>query len=128
MSIRQARARVRPAPWPFLNLTRECPVPRATLPGIHHPMDPTALWQAALERLSTATSSAQYAWLRAAQAVSLEDGVFVLAAESPFAQEMLEQRFGPLIRQTIAAVLGHDVDVQVVVRPASDPTTSAPAP
>ena len=89
-------------------------------------MDPTALWQAALERLSTATSSAQYAWLRAAQAVSLDDGVFVLAAESPFAQEMLEQRFGPLIRQTIATMLDRDISVQVVVRPASDAPAPAP--
>lgn len=85
-------------------------------------MDATAVWEAALARLSATTSTAQYAWLRAAHAVSLEDGVFILGAESPFAQEMLEQRFGALIEQTLAATLGREIRVQIVVAPAPPPT------
>lgn len=84
-------------------------------------MDATSVWEAALARLSATTSTAQYAWLRAAHAVSLEDGVFILGAESPFAQEMLEQRFGALIQQTLAATLGRAVRVQIVVTPPSSP-------
>jgi|DewCreStandDraft_2_1066082.scaffolds.fasta_scaffold00024_231 chromosomal replication initiator protein len=90
-------------------------------------MDATSVWEAALERLSATTSAAQYAWLRAAHAVSLEDGVFVLGAESPFAQEMLEQRFSTLIQQALTATLGRAVRVHVVVTPgetAPGPTAS----
>jgi chromosomal replication initiator protein len=85
-------------------------------------MDATSVWEAALARLSATTSTAQYAWLRAAHAVSLEDGVFILGAESPFAQEMLEQRFGALIQQTLAATLGREIHVQIIVAPAPLPT------
>ncbi len=68
-------------------------------------------------------------WLKDTFIVSHEDGVFVIAAPSTFAQEWLENRLAGLIKRTLTGILGRSVAVRFVVQsPATDRRPSPPLP
>jgi chromosomal replication initiator protein len=56
-------------------------------------------------------------WLKDTHIVSHEDGVFVIAAPTPFAREWLANRLAGLIKRTLGGILGRTVDVRFIVQP-----------
>lgn len=85
---------------------------------------PEIIWQAVLGELQLSLQRPVFDnWLRDTQALAYEDGCFIIAAKSAFAQAWLEQRMKGMLKQRLQRLCGRSVDLRVVVRP--DP---APAP
>ncbi len=80
-------------------------------------MDAKQVWRAALGELQVALSPANYeTWLRQTALIDVEDNRFRIAVPNGFAKDWLEQRYRPLISQTLARVVGYSVVVEFVVR------------
>ena len=58
-------------------------------------------------------------WLKDTFIVSHEDGVFVIAAPTPFAREWLANRLAGLVKRTLTGIIGRSVDVRFVVQAAA---------
>jgi chromosomal replication initiator protein len=95
-------------------------------------MNTRQIWQAALGEIQLQMPRANYdTWLKDTFIVSHEDGVFVIAAPTPFAREWLANRLAGQVKRTLTGILGRTVDVRFVVQaPANRQPTGdkAPAP
>ncbi len=79
-------------------------------------MNAKQIWQAALGELQVQLSRPTFeTWLRQATAVSFEEDRFTLRAHSTFTAEWLDQRLRPQIEQSLRHVLGHAVELNVIV-------------
>lgn len=84
---------------------------------------PETIWQAVLGELQLSLQRPVFDnWLRDTQAIAYEDGCFIVAAKSAFAQEWLEQRMKGMLKQRLQRLCGRSVDLRVVVRPDPAPT------
>lgn len=85
---------------------------------------PEIIWQAVLGELQLSLQRAVFDnWLRDTQAIAYEDGCFIVAAKSAFAQEWLEQRMKGMLKQRLQRLCGRSVDLRVVVRPDTAPAS-----
>ena len=92
-------------------------------------MNTRQIWQAALGEIQLQMPRANYdTWLKDTYIISHEDGVFVIAAPTPFAREWLANRLAGMVKRTLTGILGRSVDVRFVVQAQSPRQANAPAP
>jgi chromosomal replication initiator protein len=73
-------------------------------------------WQTALGKLQIQVSKANYTtWLSDSQGLSCQDNTFVVGVPNVFVAEWLSKRLHPLVRKTLADIMGKDVDVEFEV-------------
>jgi len=74
------------------------------------------IWQTALGKLQIQVSKANYStWLSDSQGLSCQDTTFVVGVPNVFVAEWLSKRLYPLVRKTLAEIMGKDVDVRFEV-------------
>jgi chromosomal replication initiator protein len=74
------------------------------------------IWQSALGKLQIQVSKANYTtWLSDSQGLSCQDNTFVVGVPNVFVAEWLSRRLYPLVRKTLADIMGKDVDVRFEV-------------
>jgi chromosomal replication initiator protein len=74
------------------------------------------IWRNALGKLQLQVSKANYAtWLDDSQGLSCQDGTFVVGIANVFVAEWLSRRLYPLVRKTLADIMGRDIDVRFEV-------------
>ncbi len=95
-------------------------------------MNPEMVWQATLGELELALQRPVFEnWLKDSRFVAYEDGVYIIAVKSAFAQEWLNQRLKGMIKRRLERQTGRTVDVNFIVRaqpPAPDSSTLSDAP
>jgi len=75
------------------------------------------VWEAVLGELQRQVTKAYFdTWVRDTQLVSCQDGVFVIAAQSEFARDWLEDRLRSTVQRILAGIVGHPVEVQFATR------------
>jgi chromosomal replication initiator protein len=85
-------------------------------------MEAKQVWRAALGELQVSLSPANFeTWLKDTQLVEIEDNRYRISAPNGFARDWLDNRYRPLISQTLARVVGGSVQVEFVVADASGP-------
>ena len=90
-------------------------------------MNTRQIWQAALGEIQLQMPRANYdTWLKDTYIVSHEDGVFVIAAPTPFAREWLANRLAGVVKRTLTGILGRSVDVRFVVQPPRQTASDLP--
>ena len=73
-------------------------------PAPHH--NPASVWSSTLGQLEMIVTRANFdTWLRDTIGLRLEDGRFIIGAQTDFATEWLSTRLRPLITKTLARVL-----------------------
>jgi chromosomal replication initiator protein len=73
-------------------------------------------WQAALGQLQMEMARAAYdTWLRDAEFLSYEDGVFTIGVQNAYARDLLEDRLLATIKRALAGIMGRTADVHFVV-------------
>jgi chromosomal replication initiator protein len=88
-------------------------------------MDAKQVWRAALGELQVSLSPANFeTWLRDTVLVDVDDSRFRIAVPNGFAKDWLETRYRSLISTTLARIVGYSVQVEFVVKAASE--TSGP--
>ncbi len=93
-------------------------------------IDPEQLWSAAQDELRVQVSRASFeAWLKNARIVDVdEEGRRVrIGVPTELARDWISDRYAPLIRETLAAILAWEVEVDVTVAPASAGLPTGPA-
>jgi chromosomal replication initiator protein len=84
------------------------------------------LWHAALGELQLLMTRANYeTWLKNSEGLGFDGEVLRVGVKSPFTQEALATRFAPLVRRTLANVVGHPIEVRYEVASA-EPTSRDP--
>ena len=95
-------------------------------------LNPERVWQATLGELELALQRPVFeSWLKDSHFVAYEDGVYIIAVKSAFAQEWLNQRLKGVIKRRLERNSGRTIDVRFIVRHQSfsaDSSTSADAP
>lgn len=87
-------------------------------------MDPKNVWQAALGELQLSLQRSVYDnWLRDTDFVAYEDGCYIIAVKTAYAQEWLSKRMKSMIKQRLERLSGRSIDVRFVVRPDSVATS-----
>jgi chromosomal replication initiator protein len=85
-------------------------------------MDAKQVWRAALGELQVSLSPANFeTWLKDTQLVEIDDNRYRISAPNGFARDWLDNRYRPLISQTLARVVGGSVQVEFVVADAGGP-------
>jgi len=87
-------------------------------------IDPDQLWSAAQDELRFQVSRSSFeAWLKNARIIDVgDDGRRVrLGVPTELAREWVAERYAPLIRETLAAILACEVEVDVAVASPPDP-------
>ena len=80
-------------------------------------MDAKQVWRAALGELQVSLSPANFeTWLKETALVAVDDNRFRVAVPNGFAKDWLETRYRSLISQTLARVVGYNVQVDFEVR------------
>lgn len=75
------------------------------------------IWERVLGELQIQVSKANYdTWLRDSQGMSCQNDTFVVAVHNAFVAEWLTKRLYPLVRKTLANIIGRDVNVQFAIR------------
>ncbi len=83
-------------------------------------MAPDNVWKAALGELQLSIPRSAYDnWLKDADFVAYEDGCYIIAVKTSYAQEWLSNRMKSMIKQRLERLSGRSVDVRFVVRPDS---------
>jgi len=91
-------------------------------------MNTRQIWQATLGEIQLQMPRANYdTWLKDTFIVSHEDGVFIVAAPTPFAREWLATRLAGQVKRTLTGILGRSVDVRFVVQAPSARQSAAGA-
>ena len=71
------------------------------------------IWRSALGKLQIQVSKANYStWLSDSQGLSCQDSLFVVGVPNVFVAEWLSKRLYPLVRKTLADIMGSDIDVR----------------
>ncbi len=102
-----------------------CP---SEMPAAHSPKD---AWDIARSHLRLQLPRSTYeTWVRDTAYLAYEDGAFVIGVGNAYAKDWLSLRLRPMIKRTLADIMGHTVDVTFVVRPSplADAADAAPAP
>ncbi len=89
------------------------------------------IWQAAIGELQFQVSRSEFdTWLRQTTLVEIEDHIAVIGTPNIFVRQELEGRYLPLIAQALQTVVGHALQVQVVIGSHLDatPEPQRPAP
>ena len=74
------------------------------------------IWQTALGKLQIQVSKANYTtWLSDSRGLSCQNNTFVVGVPNVFVAEWLSKRLSPLVRKTLADIMGKDVDVRFEV-------------
>ena len=88
-------------------------------------MDAKQVWRAVLGELQISLSPANFdTWLKETSLVEIDDNRFRISAPNGFARDWLDNRYRPLISQTLARVVGGSVQVEFVVAEAPGPVPS----
>src|SRR5438552_12345144 len=75
--------------------------------------DARQLWQTALGELQLLMTRANFeTWLAQTEALGFDGEVLRVGVKSPFTQEALTLRFAPLVRRTLANLVGHPLEVR----------------
>lgn len=91
-------------------------------------MNTKQIWQAALGDLQLQLPRSEFdTWIKETTLIDLEDNQAIVGTSNIFAREKLEGRYVNPIRNTLHAILGYPVQVQVVIGNSSDagPTHAA---
>ena len=98
----------------FVEASRPAPMPTFTLSG---GLSNQQVWSTALVALSSRLTAATLeTWLRPVSIIGIEeDGTLILGAPNAFAQRRLSSRLRDEIVHVLSDLLGHPVDVHVVV-------------
>ena len=76
-------------------------------------MDAKQVWRAALGELQVSLSPANFeTWLKDTELVEIDDNRFRISAPNGFARDWLDNRYRPLISQTLARLMGGEVTLQ----------------
>ena len=79
-------------------------------------MNAKQIWQTTIERLQTKVQPAAFTtWFQGTDAISFQDGIFIVRVPTTFAKAHLEGRFLDLIRSILAEVAGRPVDIRFLV-------------
>jgi chromosomal replication initiator protein len=74
------------------------------------------IWQTTIERLQTKVQPAAFTtWFQGTDAISFQDGIFIVRVPTTFAKAHLEGRFLDLIRSILAEVAGGQVEIRFLV-------------
>ncbi len=95
------------------------------------PRQPKEIWDTARSHLRLQLPRSTYeTWVRDTVCLAHEDGAFVIGAANAYAKDWLSLRLRPLIKRTLAGIVGHAVDVTFVVQPLpqEDAPDAPPAP
>ncbi|MEP6681133.1 MAG: DnaA/Hda family protein, partial [Chloroflexota bacterium] len=85
-------------------------------------MDAKQVWRAALGELQVSLSPANFdTWLKDTSLAEIEENRYRVAAPNGFARDWLDNRYRPLISQTLARVVGGSVQIEFVVADAPGP-------
>jgi chromosomal replication initiator protein len=85
-------------------------------------MDAKQVWRAALGELQVSLSPANFeTWLKDTELVEVDDNRYRISAPNGFARDWLDNRYRPLISQTLARVVGGSVQLEFIVADASGP-------
>ncbi|MDQ3879825.1 MAG: chromosomal replication initiator protein DnaA [Chloroflexota bacterium] len=85
-------------------------------------MDAKQVWRAVLGELQISLSPANFeTWLKETTLEEIDDHRYRISAPNGFARDWLDNRYRPLISQTLARVVGHSVQVEFVVTEAPGP-------
>src|SRR5438046_4906359 len=80
------------------------------------------LWQTALGQLQLLMTRAKYeTWLKHSEGLGFDGDVLRVGVHSPFTQEALATRFAPLVRRTLASVVGQPMEVRYEIAGADEP-------
>jgi len=81
--------------------------------------DPDPIWQEVKERLRMQLSQATYdSWVRPTELAHIEGNRWFIECESTFAQDWLENRLNGTLTRTVKGVVGHEVELQFIIRQA----------
>ncbi|MFN2198832.1 MAG: chromosomal replication initiator protein DnaA [Anaerolineales bacterium] len=73
-------------------------------------------WQAALGQLQMDMQKASFdTWVRDAELVSYEDGVFIVGVRNAYARDWLADRLSSTVTRILTGVMGRSVDVRFIV-------------
>lgn len=88
-----------------------------------------SLWSQVLERLQLQLSRPTFeTWIKTASAEKLDDTCLVISTPNPFARNWLQKYYIQTIANTAQEVLGHPVDIQIVIASGDDlPSPHDPA-
>lgn len=89
------------------------------------------VWDIARSHLRLQLPRSTYeTWVRDTVCLAQEDGAFVIGAGNAYAKDWLSLRLRPMIKRTLASIVGQAVDVSFVVQPvpAMDAPSAPPAP
>ncbi len=79
-------------------------------------MNAKQIWQTTIERLQTKVQPAAFTtWFQGTDAISFQDGIFIVRVPTTFAKAHLEGRFLDLIRSILTEVAGRQVDIRFLV-------------
>ncbi len=82
------------------------------------PRQPKEIWDTARSHLRLQLPRSTYeTWVRDTTCLAHEDGAFVIGVANAYAKDWLSLRLRPLIKRTLAGIVGHAVDVTFVVQP-----------
>ena len=87
------------------------------MPAMPETSENDRIWQAVLGELQRQVAKAYFdTWVRDTQLVSCQDGVFVIAAQSEFARDWLEDRLGATVGRILGGIVRRPVEVRFVMR------------
>ena len=79
-------------------------------------MNAKQIWQTTIERLQPKVHPAAFTtWFQGTDAISFQDGIFIVRVPTTFAKAHLEGRFLDVIRSNLVEVTGGPVEVQILV-------------
>ena len=92
--------------------------------------DPQQIWALAQEELRFQLARPGYeTWLANAVLVNCEDDrAFTIGVPTRLARDWLNERYLPLIRETLTGLLAHECEVTITVDPAAAPPRDEPSP
>jgi chromosomal replication initiator protein len=80
--------------------------------------DPREVWEIARSQLRLQMTKSTYeTWVRDTEFLAYEDGAFVIGVPNAYARDWLSLRLRPLIKRTLASIIGRAVDVTFIVQP-----------
>ena len=80
-------------------------------------MAPAVHWQATLGELKLQMPRATFdTWVKDTIVVGCELDEYVIGVPNAYAKDWLENRLGPTMRRTLAAIVGRGIDLRFVVR------------
>ena len=85
-------------------------------------MEPLDAWLATLGQLQLQLHQATYeTWVRDAQFVAYEDGIFTIGVKNDYAKDWLEKRLSRMLHRTLAAIVQEDIQIQFIIKAPEPP-------